>query len=82
MDDKRINGKNGLYQFLYASHERCVDCMKKSLNKGIDPRMTSDNAKFDAMAWLAWGFQDNEQAMHECEAYKLLDQALSRSKGK
>ena len=33
MDDKRINEKNGLYQFLYASHERCVDCMKKSLNK-------------------------------------------------
>ena len=54
--------------------------MKKSLNKGIDPRMTSDNAKLDAMAWLKWGFK-KEQEMYECEAYKLLDQALSRSKG-
>ena len=81
MNKERIRENNGLYQFLHASHHRCVDCMKKSLTAGIDPRMTSDNAKFDAMAWLKWGFKNNEQAMYECEAYKLLDQALSRSKG-
>ena len=56
--------------------------MKKSLTAGIDPRMTSDNAKYDAMAWLAWGFQKDKQAMYACDAYKLLDQALSGSKGK
>ena len=55
--------------------------MTKSLAAGIDPRMKSDSAKYDAMAWLEYGFENDKQAMYASDAYKLLDQALSGSKG-